>query len=702
MRDWKTLAPRFGIGSNEADELACHYQDLSKQSYSVLLCWKQINPETATYRELIACLLVHAPFDLTETALMMLNPDAAVQETCKLLQEAYLSQESPPLWTGAPELLQFDRRLGKVTKDTPYYKLLRNIDYSTQFETLDQFSPEVEIVSIKSFLNAISEKKERIFLIKGPPRSGKTALLRRLCAFWARGFCLRRYTLILWLDLKAHPNAPLSVSLGTLLSYCLPQGSHLAIILQWLHMHGLEDVLVMIDGVEGQVYDRWKSFLEQVLASPWLKEASVLLTVASTQISKLSHAQFDLLGLSQDQVEKQVIHRYCDNTSKAEEFLTYISENPKIRMLCSSPPYLSAVLFVFENTNTSDPPNSWTQLFTSLNLSLLGLASMSDHSILAVLSSKAYAVTNDGSSFDWHYSYADFFSAVTPPYRTIAAPADNTCFTLPLLQHYLCAWHIHNLILNQHVASLNQETLPFHVKKFYVGLCNSSENVEMVLQYELQDMHTSSACITEIPVERLQQLMSSQLTITDKLLSMLDIHCIFQAVYHSGLACSLKFSVEYFRLQLIVKWLRVKSVLPSGGTVQELILSENHISNEGTSALAGALQVNQSLQSLDLSTNSISNEEVSVLAGALQVNQSLQTLDLSRNNISNEGASALAGALQVNQSLRTLNLSRSNISKEGASILAGPLQVNQSLQTLDLSGNNISSEGASASLELCK
>jgi len=74
MRDWRNLAPGFGIGGMEAKELAHHYQDVSEQRYRALRCWKQINPVKATYRELIACLLARAPFDLTEAALMMLTP----------------------------------------------------------------------------------------------------------------------------------------------------------------------------------------------------------------------------------------------------------------------------------------------------------------------------------------------------------------------------------------------------------------------------------------------------------------------------------------------------------------------------------------------------------------------------------------------------------------------------------------------------
>ena len=74
IRDWKKLAPRFGISNLEAEELTHCYQTLSEQGYWALHCWKQINPKTAMYGELIACLLAHAPFDLTKAALKMLIP----------------------------------------------------------------------------------------------------------------------------------------------------------------------------------------------------------------------------------------------------------------------------------------------------------------------------------------------------------------------------------------------------------------------------------------------------------------------------------------------------------------------------------------------------------------------------------------------------------------------------------------------------
>ena len=78
MRDWRKMAPHFGISDIEAEELAHRFSDVDEQRYTALHWWKQISPDTATYKILIACLLAHAPFDLAEAALKMLTPGMQV------------------------------------------------------------------------------------------------------------------------------------------------------------------------------------------------------------------------------------------------------------------------------------------------------------------------------------------------------------------------------------------------------------------------------------------------------------------------------------------------------------------------------------------------------------------------------------------------------------------------------------------------
>ena len=493
-----------------------------------------------------------------------------MQETHKLLREAYLSDKSRLLWTGAPELLQFNRRLGKVTNDTD--KQLRNIDYSSWFETLEHFPSVIETVSIKSFVNAIAgvkdkpEKRGCLFLIKGPPGSGRSAVLRRVCSFWARGFCLRKFTLVLWLDLKDRSRSPSDVSLKTLLSYCLPWGSDLDSIQQWIERHGAQDVLIVIDSVEGQAYNEWKPFLDLLDNT----EASVILTDTHPW-DDTDDWQYDVLGLSQDQISKQVIYHYHQDTAKAEEFLMYISESHDIRALCSSPPYLAAVLFVFDSVSTSDLPNTWTHLFSSLtSLKRSLLSCVLDHDTLAILASKAYTVTSTNSTLKWHDDYTNFCTRISSPYQTIVATSQHCFFTLPLLQHYLCAQHIHTLPQDEHIPALNKETVPLHVKRFYVGLCNSPDLIERALSSENRLLY--AACVSEVVIEGLKN-MTSELTFGDEWLTSFDIYCVFKAVHYSELMCKLEFHRCHFgslTFEMMAKWLRTYSILPNGGAVQEL------------------------------------------------------------------------------------------------------------------------------------
>eukprot|EP00808_Paulinella_micropora_P031760 g27270.t1 len=75
---------------------------------------------------------------------------------------------------------------------------------------------------------------------------------------------------------------------------------------------------------------------------------------------------------------------------------------------------------------------------------------------------------------------------------------------------------------------------------------------------------------------------------------------------------------------------------------------------------------------------------------------SLATLILYNINIGNAGATAIAKALQVNNSIRSINLNANDIGDEGAKAIGLALQVNNTVQTLDLDGNKIGPDGAKA------
>ena len=273
----------------------------------------------------------------------------------------------------------------------------------------------------------------------------------------------------------------------------------------------------------------------------------------------------------------------------------YISEAHEIRALCSSPPYLAAVLFVFDSVSTTDLSSTWTQLFTSLKNSLFKLTSVSEsvdtnrhkwtklfsslkHSLFrqsgmpdTILASKAYMVSITTSTFDWDHDYTNFCSRVIPPYHTIMSTAEHCYFTLPLLQYYLCAQHIHSLPHDQHVSVLNKKTIPLHVRRFYVGLCSLSKTAKVILAHK--DAFMYAACESQVVVNSLRKIMMSELSFKNQSLTSFDIHRIFQAVHYSRLTCELEFHQCLFgslTFEMIAKWLRAHSILPNSGVIQKL------------------------------------------------------------------------------------------------------------------------------------
>ena len=187
---------------------------------------------------------------------------------------------------------------------------------------------------------------------------------------------------------------------------------------------------------------------------------------------------------------------------------------------------------------------------------------------------------------------------------------------------------------------------------------------------------------------------------TQKELNLFFMHIGNEGTWALARALEKNHTIQQLNLganQISVKGSRaLAKVLEKNQTIQQLNLCNSQIGDEGARVLARTLEKNRSLQQLNLYDSQIGDEGALALAKALEKNQTIQQLDLNTNQISTKGSQALANALEKNQSLQQLNLYYNRIGVAGAQALASALKKNHSLQQLKLQRNEIGDEGARA------
>ena len=74
MRSWKDIAPYLGVNEWDLKDLEEVYpQDEDEQKYMALLCWKEMDVNSATYERLVECLLRHRHVDDAKELLLHLQ-----------------------------------------------------------------------------------------------------------------------------------------------------------------------------------------------------------------------------------------------------------------------------------------------------------------------------------------------------------------------------------------------------------------------------------------------------------------------------------------------------------------------------------------------------------------------------------------------------------------------------------------------------
>ena len=300
--------------------------------------------------------------------MFLLISDIEVQKAQNFLRQRFLKDSFPKrkLWFGAPELPKFDRKFG-IIQSAP---LLSELDYTSCYEMMDQFPSEIQELSMKSMLNKIAHRKGRVFIFKGPPGCGKTELMSRICRYWAKQYALRKFSLVMYVNIwDLHPGCSLQDLIDRQFKGSTVSSKK---ICHWIEEEKGNEILFILDGFCQKYLHRPPLREGEILSnilfgkSSFFKSTVVISTTCSDFVKPLcdNFTQFDILGLSDEQIGKQVIQHF--DSERAFNFLTYLAANPEIKGLVLSPGYLLGIMYVFGHISYDDLPVTWTELYTSL------------------------------------------------------------------------------------------------------------------------------------------------------------------------------------------------------------------------------------------------------------------------------------------------------------------------------------------------
>ena len=438
----------------------------------------------------------------------------AALRTSQWLKQEYLAHDPWQRWRDIPKLMQFDQRLGQLQKDAS--DQLMEVDYSTCYETMDQFPSEIIPFSVKSLVDS---NKEEVIVIQASPGMGKSFLLATLCRYWAMGLGMRQYTLVFWVNMEAiHANkAP--KTLMELLLPVLPETAVTTALCKWIEDRRGDNVMFILDGWNMNVES---TVCRKLLSRQFLEKATIIVSTLSHCLQRINvkWTQFHLLSLTSAQISKQVAHYHSTDPLKAEAVLLHLASNPDIEQLASFPVYLYAILLISDHVSPSDLPNTWTEMLTFLTLLLMdplfpehNVQYLSEHTANFPIN-----LPNTMKTFVYNLGKATFLGLQSNyrqskfPTRLLYSNQDMNKgftffsteqtgffkFTFPLLEHFLAAVHLHQQPASEQKQKMTQQrNFPF-IWQFYAGLSQGNEQLTVLDKtYCHGDSIKTSTCFYE-------------------------------------------------------------------------------------------------------------------------------------------------------------------------------------------------------------
>jgi len=220
---------------------------------------------------------------------------------------------------------------------------------------------------MKSMMSKIGQRESRIFVFKGPPGCGKTELMSRICRYWAKHYALRQFSLVLYVNIwDVHQGCTLQQLIEIQFKGSAVSSEK---ICRWIEEEKGNEILFLLDGFCRKCIYRSTLQKGQILSDILFgrisfSKSTVVISTTCSDFVKPNSTQFEIFGLSDEQVGKLVIEHF--DSERAFNFLSYLAENQEIRSLVSSPSYLVGIMYIFARIPYDDLPLTWTKLYTSL------------------------------------------------------------------------------------------------------------------------------------------------------------------------------------------------------------------------------------------------------------------------------------------------------------------------------------------------